>query len=294
MPDILFRSDAPLTADEWTQIDQTVVSVARRLLVGRRFLDIFGPLGAGLQDVDYNVYGPSGEAAISLLGDEDANPIQPLRRTHEHLPMIFKDFVLFWRDLETSRRLGSPLDTGAAAAAASFVAQKEDDFIFNGNESYGFQGLLNAKGAHAVDAGDWMDAGSAFRTIAAAVQTLLADGFYPPYAVIVNPVAYAQLQRVYECSGVLEIQHVRELVQDGVYQTQAIRHQTGVVISLGPQNFDLAIAQDIITAYLGPEGLNHPFRVFETLALRIKRPQAICVLKGPEPDPGKIGGERKG
>lgn len=291
MQDLLYRDDAPLTADEWQEIDQTVVSVARRLLVGRRFLDVFGPLGAGLQDIDYHVFGPLGEAELSLLGDEDAHPIRPLRRTHEHLPMLFKDFVLYWRDLETARRLGIPFDAGSAAAATAFVAQKEDEFIFNGNQSYGFQGLLTAQGAHSVDAGDWLAAGSAFRAVAAAVQTLLNDGFYPPYAVVVNPVAYAQMQRVYECSGVLEIAHIRELVQGGVFQSQAIQDLPGVVLSLGPQNFDLAIGQDIITAYLGPEGMNHPFRVFETLVLRIKRPQAICILNGPAPDPNKIGGE---
>lgn len=291
MQDLLYRGDAPLSAQEWSAIDEVVTNAARRVLVGRRFLDVFGPLGAGLQDIDYNVFGPLDEAKISLLGETDANPIQPLRRVHEHIPMIYKDFVLFWRDLETARRLGVPFDLGSAAAAAVFVAQKEDELIFNGNESYGFQGLLNAKGARAVEAGDWLEAGSAFKSVAAAVQTLIADGFYPPYAVVVNPVAYAQMQRVYANSGVLEIEHVRELVQGGVFQTQAIRNMPGLVLSLGPQNMDLAIAQDIITAYLGPEGLNHPFRVFETLVLRIKRPQAICLLQGPAPDPAKIGGQ---
>jgi uncharacterized linocin/CFP29 family protein len=290
MHDLLYRDDAPLTAEEWAQIDTTVPSVARRLLVGRRFLDIFGPLGAGLQDIDYSVFGPMGEASVSLLGEEEADPIRPLSRVHETIPMINKDFVIYWRDLETSRRLGVPLDTGPAAAAAAFVAQKEDDLIFNGDHDLGLQGYLSAEGAHSIDAGDWVEAGSAFKSVAAAVQALLANGFYPPYAVVVNPVAYAQMQRVYECSGVLEIEHVRELVQGGVYQTQAIRDLPGVVLSLGPQNFDLAIAQDIITAYLGPEGLNHPFRVFETLILCIKRPQSICRLNGPAPDPKKIGG----
>ena len=291
MQDLLYRGDAPLSAQEWSVIDGVVTNAARRMLVGRRFLDVFGPLGAGLQDIDYNVFGPLDEAKISLLGETDVNPIQPLRRVHEHIPMIYKDFVLFWRDLETSRREAVPFDLGSAAAAAVFVAQKEDELIFNGNESYGFQGLLNAKGARTVEAGDWLEAGSAFKTVAAAVQTLLAEGFYPPYAVVVNPVAYAQMQRVYANSGVLEIEHIRELVQGGVFQTQAIRNAPGLVLSLGPQNTDLAIAQDIITAYLGPEGLNHPFRVFETLVLRIKRPQAICLLQGPAPDPAKIGGQ---
>jgi len=268
-----------------------VTGAARRVLVARRFLDLFGPLGAGLQDIDYNVFGPIGAAKISLMGETESDPIQPLRRVHEHVPMLYKDFVLYWRDLETARRQGTPFDLGSAAAAAVFTAQLEDELIFNGNESFGFQGLLTAPGAHTVDAGDWTEAGSAFRAVAAAVQTLLADGFYPPYAVAVNPVAYAQMQRVYECSGVLEIEHVRELVQGGVFQTQAIRDTTGLVLSLGPQNTDLAVAQDIITAYLGPEGMNHPFRVFETLVLRIKRPQAICLLQGPAPDPRKIGGQ---
>ncbi|HEX2948502.1 MAG TPA: family 1 encapsulin nanocompartment shell protein [Armatimonadota bacterium] len=291
MQDLLYRDDAPLTPEEWEQLDNTVTSIARRLLVARRFLDVFGPLGAGVQDIDYHVYGPLGEANISLLGEEDQNPIQPLRRVHEHIPMIYKDFMLYWRDIETARREGTPLDTGSAAAAAAFVAQKEDDLILNGNQSYGFQGFLTAQGAHSIDAGDWVEAGSAFKSITAAVQTLLDDGFFPPYAVVVNPVAYAQMQRVYECSGVLEIEHIRQLVQGGVFQSQAITDSPGVVLSLGPQNFDLAIAQDIITGYLGPVGLNHPFRVFETLVLRIKRPQAICRLNGPTPDPSKIGGE---
>ncbi len=293
MESFLARDDAPLTAEEWGQIDATVTAAARRMLVGRRFLDVFGPLGAGMQDIDYQIYGSLGEAVISLLGEEDANPISPLRRVHEHMPMIYKDFFIFWRDVENARRLGVLIDTGAAAAASVFVAQREDDLIFNGMESYGYQGLLTAKGAHAIETGDWGEAGSTFKAVATAVQTLLADGFYPPYAVVVNPVAYAQMQRVYECSGVLEVQHIRELVQGGVFQTQAIRSIPGLVLALGPQNIDLAIAQDLITAYLGPQGMNHPFRVLETLVLRIKRPQAICLLQGPAPDPSKIGGEVK-
>jgi len=289
MADFLARSEAPLTDEEWGQIDQIVTTVAKRLLVGRRFLDLFGPLGAGLQDLDYNVFHPQGAAMLSLLGNEELSLVQPVRRMHQQLPMIYKDFALFWRDIESAHRLGIALDTGSAAAAAAFVAQKEDDLLFNGDPSFDIAGLLTVDGALAIDTGDWTEAGSAFRAVAAAVQMLMSHGLYAPYAVIVNPVAYAQLQRVYATSGVLEIQHVRELVQDGVYQTQAIRAMPGVVVSLGPQNFDLAIAQDIITGFLGPEGLNLPFRVFETLVLRIKRPEAICLLRGPAPDPAKLG-----
>jgi uncharacterized linocin/CFP29 family protein len=39
------------------------------------------------------------------------------------------------------------------------------------------------------------------------------------------------------------------------------------------------VGQDLITAYLGPEEMGHRFRVLESLALRIKRPGAICTLE---------------
>ena len=52
----------------------------------------------------------------------------------------------------------------------------------------------------------------------------------------------------------------------------------GLVLSLGAFNFDLVIGQDLITAYQGNEGLDHSFRVLETLALRVKRAGAICKL----------------
>jgi uncharacterized linocin/CFP29 family protein len=46
------------------------------------------------------------------------------------------------------------------------------------------------------------------------------------------------------------------------------------------QNFDLAVSQDFKTAYLGAQNMNHPFRVLESVVLRIKRPGSICVIEG--------------
>jgi uncharacterized linocin/CFP29 family protein len=39
--------DAPLTDTEFTQLDKTVIDAARRQLVGRRFIELYGPLGRG-------------------------------------------------------------------------------------------------------------------------------------------------------------------------------------------------------------------------------------------------------
>jgi uncharacterized linocin/CFP29 family protein len=282
MYDFLDRTAAPLRDEDWQQIDTVVVEVARRALVGRRVIPVFGPLGAGTQDVDYDVFTGTDEAVISTLG-ESTDPVRARRRVHEHLPMIFKDFLLYWRDIEASRLMGTPLDLGAAAAAAAFTAQKEDDLIFNGNEELGYPGLTTAEGRHVIPAGDWDVAGNAFLDVVTATRTLLNAGFYGPYAVIVNPKAFSQMQRVYANSGVLEINHIREIATGGVFQTPLLRDKLGLVVSMGIQNFDIAIGQDFITAYLGPEKMNHPFRVFESLVLRIKRPGAIATFETATP-----------
>ncbi len=278
MIDLLARGDAPLTDSEWAAIDNIVVQAATRQLVGRRFISVFGPLGAGLQDVIFDTFSGIEEAAVDMLGRGDENVVQPLDRRHQNLPLIYKDFIVFWRDIESSRRIGLPLDVAAAAAASAFVAQKEDDIIFNGDPALGFQGLLTATGRNKVEAHNWDEAGGAFEDVVAAIQKLVAGGFYGPYAVAVSPRRFAQMHRVYANTGVLEINHIRDVATAGVYQSPAIADY-GVVVSTGVQNLDIAIAQDYVTGYLGPANLNHPFRVMESVALRIKRPGAICTLE---------------
>jgi uncharacterized linocin/CFP29 family protein len=91
---------------------------------------------------------------------------------------------------------------------------------------------------------------------------------------------YAHMHQIHGNSGVLEINHVREICTAGVFQTPVLKKDQGALVSVGIQNFDIALAQDLVTAYMGAEQMNHPFRVFESLVLRLKRPGAICTLEG--------------
>lgn len=278
MNDLLARHEAPLSNTDWELLDDVVVQAASRQLVARRFIQVFGPLGAGIQDIDFDTYGGIDSALIDMLGDMEADPVQTIRRIHEKIPLIYKDFIIYWRDIETSRRLGLPLDAATAAAAASFVAQREDDLIFNGSIDQGFQGLLTADNRNSITAHDWDEAGAAFEDAVTAIQKLVDTGFFGPYAVAVSPRRFAQMHRVYANTGVLEINHIRDVATAGVFQSPSISDY-GLVVSTGIQNLDIAVAQDIITSYLGPANLNHPFRVLESLVLRIKRPGAICTLE---------------
>lgn len=153
--DILDRSSAPLTGEEWRRIDEAVVKTARTMLVGRRLVEVLGPLGPGVYSMPYAIFTGRQPAGIDMIGDREDLAVEANRRGIAHLPILFKDFKIFWRDVEADRHLGIPLDVSTAAVAAADVAVQEDQLIFNGNSDLGLQGLLNAEGRLTVNLGDW-------------------------------------------------------------------------------------------------------------------------------------------
>jgi uncharacterized linocin/CFP29 family protein len=268
MADYLARDEAPLSSEDWEKLDKLVVGSARKRLTGRRFINIFGPLGAGAVVIHKPKIGGIDEDEIAISGRENLS-----------IPMIHKDFRLHWRYIEAANKHGMPLELGPAAVAAAFCAMKEDEMIFNGNEEYGYKGLLNADGRSSVKAQDWKVSGNAFQNVVAAIEKLTSNSFYGPYAMVVSPALYATMHRVYDGTGAMEINMVRELVTDGLFQSPVIKGLEAIVLATGSENMDLVIGQDLITAYLGPDDMDHPFRVFETVLLRIKRPASICAFK---------------
>ncbi|WP_163538695.1 family 1 encapsulin nanocompartment shell protein [Gracilibacillus sp. YIM 98692] len=272
--------DAPLSEREWERLDEVVIENARRNLIGRRFIDIYGPLGQGVQSVINDVFDETGEGQLSFHG-EDLETSNSTKRIHLTIPLLYKDFTLFWRDIEQSRALDIPIDFSQAANAVTQCALLEDDLIFNGSSQFNISGLSNVKGHLSHIRSDWMKSGNAFNDIVEGRNKLLQMGHSGPYALVLSPDLYAILHRVHQGTNVLEIEHVRELVTDGVFQSPVLKGQTGVLISTGRHNLDLAIAEDMDTAYMDSEQMNHLFRIYECIVPRIKRPSAICTLENP-------------
>jgi len=249
MSEFLMRDDAPLTEEEWEQLDSVVEGAARQFLVGRRFIELGGPFGLGAEVVPVG----TGEG-----------------RRQVQLKVIQSDFPLLWQDIAANRRLHIPIELGAAAQAAILCAQAEDGRIF--------EELLSLKGRNTVSLLDWGEVGSPFQNVVDATQALVEDGFFGPYAVGVSPALYNQTQR-YGGGMRLESKLITDVASGGLFQSPVLKAGQGLVASMGKHNLDLAIGQDLITAYMGNEELNHLFRVMETLALRVKRPQAICTFE---------------
>jgi uncharacterized linocin/CFP29 family protein len=281
VPDYLQRDQAPLGPDEWAALDQTVVRTAQSVLVGRRFISLVGPFGPGIEALPNDFLGGGGQGVVDLLGNEEGESLRIERRRFLALPLLYKDFWVHWRDLESSRQLGVPLDVGKAAAAAAATAQAEDRLVFDGEPALDLPGLRTTDGRQTLPMSDWGSMGRAFGDVVEGVRVLTQAGFTGPYALAVSPRLYADLNRIFDDSGVLELEQVEKLARRGVFPTAVLPEPTALLVDSGAQNLDLAVGVDLSTAYLESSNMNHLFRVVESLVLRIRRPGAICTFEPP-------------
>jgi len=277
MSDYLMRANAPLSEEEWAQLDHVVESAAKALLVGRRFITLTGPLGPGTlavpvfrictgEDCDCE------EESCGCGGGECSCSATHVS-SRELIPIeVFEnDFILSWRDVAANRQLGLGLELGPAGAAAAACARAEDEHVFDS--------LLTAQGRNTVALKDWDEPGAALENVVEATEALVSKGFYGPFALVVSPALYAKTQRVSQGMGRTVGKLIGEVAEGGMFRSPILRPTEGLVLSLGAHNLDLVVAQDLTTGYMGNEGLDHLYRVMESLVLRIKRPGAICTFE---------------
>ena len=267
MENILLRDEAPLTAEQWRVVDATLSQVAGRVLVGRRILDLYGPLGFGAYTVPLYTY----EKA-------EGEPVRA--KIARQLPMstLTREFVITVRDLELMND-GQPFDAAPVAATVTQIALAEDRLLFHGNAAEGIEGLLNATGRQTLKLGDWDVEGQALADVSAATAHLISEGFYAPYYVVLHPARMTKLQRVYGKRGILEIELLEKQATGGVFASPMMSQDQVLIVAAQAQHIDLAVGLDMAVGFIETADLEHSFRIMETLALRIKQPGAICTLE---------------
>lgn len=127
---------------------------------------------------------------------------------------------------------------------------------------------------------NWNSMGAAFSDVVEGVRVLTLAGFTGPYALAVSPRLYADLNRIFDATGVLELEQVEKLARRGVYATAVLPEPGALLVDSGAQNMDIAVGLDLSTAYVESSNLNHHLRVMESLVLRIRRPGAIVTFEG--------------
>lgn len=269
----LMRDGAPLTDSQWERLDKAVIGEASKILVGRRFLDV-KVVGVQTQTVHLDKTENVTAASLDFWGRKDSSAIDIGSREFIELMMIYSDFLISWRDVESEQGAG----VQAARDAAVLAAQKEDSLIFHGDEQYGIEGIFTAKGVNELPISDWNEGENAVRDVAKAIEILVDKGNSGDRALIVANDLYTKLHRIQPGTGLMEIDRVRSLAGK-LLKSSRLKPGTACLVYCEPQNMDLVVGQDMITAYMGNEKLDHLFRVMETAVPRIKRPQAIAVFK---------------
>jgi uncharacterized linocin/CFP29 family protein len=266
----------PLTPREWQVLDQTVKIVGNST-IARRIIEATAPLGAGIQTVPDEVLVGITEGYKSILGT-NGSAIKLGDRKSGIVPIIFKDFVIHWRDIEESRLTGQEFSKAKAAAAASSCARAEDKLVLFGHDQLGYSGLMTAEGRNVVEGLEWKHPGDAFRNFTRMITVLSGKGYGGPYATVMHPRIYTNMHRVLTGSSLLEVAHVRALLTSGVFRSELLLPNTGLVIATGKQHFELVISVDTSAAFLGAKRMNLPFRVFKAIYLRIRQSNAICTF----------------
>jgi uncharacterized linocin/CFP29 family protein len=258
----LAREDAPFGSEVWDKLDEVMKTAAKSQLVGRRLLDVEGPYGLGLKAVPLPDPEMEDDSGITLGG------VLPLA-------WIEKVFTLGVRDLAAYERDKVVLSTSRVAEAAVEAARLEDELIFHG--AGGMDGLMTVEGANQVNLSGWEEVGTAADEIIGAITTLDEAGFHGPYALALAPGRYNALFRLYGQQNRSELEHIRMMVTDGIYKAP-ILNDGGVLVATGRLSATIVLGQDMTVGFIGPVGPRIEMTISESLTLRIRRPNAICVL----------------
>ncbi len=270
--DFLFRDGSPLSGELWNKIDEAVVKTASRLLIGRRFINLYGPLGADVLSVQVDNLSKRGEM------QEDGALLKTGYRVYQELPLLYSDATLYWRDLENSLNKGLPVDLSSVAEAAAQCAKKEDELIFFGSKALGYDGLFTVEGSTHLKRSDWKTGENPFSDVAKGVETLTEKGIWGKLSLVLSPDLYTQLQRIQPGTGKMEIDRVSALVDGNIFRTPVLGANKSILVSADTQYMDLALGQDLTAAYLETKDLNHVLRILETALLRVKRSDAIVIF----------------
>ena len=129
------QNAATLRKDDWIQLDEAIIRVAKPRLkaVGdlrARGLTFTIANGMGTTVLQTENISDIDPAIVSMDGLREGKPDRPeFDITNLPLPIIHKDFHFSLRQLQASRNGGSPLDTSTAELAARRVAEEAEKML---------------------------------------------------------------------------------------------------------------------------------------------------------------------
>jgi len=243
------RTNDTLRKDEWKDMDKAVLKVAQERLVGVADLKSRGLTfgisnGMGKTVLEYEDVSDIEAAEVSMDGvtaGKNDRVVYDIK--YLPLPIIHKDFQITVRVLNASRTTGESLDFTMAELSSRQVAEKAEEILFQGLNTYTFgggavYGYVDQPNRNIGSlTANWDDSASSGETILndvrAMKQAAIDAKHYGPYMLYV-PTNYETTldddfkansdktirQRILEISGIVDIRVADKLASDNVLLVQ--------------------------------------------------------------------------
>ena len=226
----------------------------------------------------HTVLGPAATTAPFVIAVNEGGTVRAEGIRHPLLEEVSVKFSIDARSAEWAKASGAEPDISVPAKAGAQLATLEEELVLKGSKEAGFDGLLTSGNVSTIPMSDWGQAGSAVNDVAKAVAKSVEGGGSGPFILALNPALYASLVAVHERTGVTELRRVEALVGK-VIPIPTLPPNTAVLLPAKKEVVDVAYAVRGNIEYIGPENGSHLFRGRSLLALRLKNPSAVVLIK---------------
>jgi uncharacterized linocin/CFP29 family protein len=312
------RTNDVLRKEEWQQLDETLVGVARQRLIGisdlvsRGLSFNLGGLGVVLSQ--YEQLGDMTAANVDFSGvTEGEKDSVTFTLVSVPVPIFHKDFSINIRRLEASRgpnSIGAPIDRTQIETAAQKVTEQMEEVLFNGmNSTVGALGTAPG-GSVQTGAGNVTSNNLYGYTTHPSINTQAGSSWGTatnPQTDVINVIGVLEGARYFGGQYVLyaptaQYNKLRNFLTDGsgdqifdrlrriqgiedVRPGDRLTSGTGVMVTMRRDVVDLAIGQDLtVVEWETKGGLMLHFKVMAALAPRVKSDAAagsgICTVTG--------------
>lgn len=266
--DWLKRGAAPLQDASWEAIDAEAARLFRSRLVGRRVVDVTGPLG--WQKAAINL------GHLDVLHEEDDGERRKVRtglRSVLPLTELRASFNLDVWSLDDVARGASDPDIDPLVETALAVAEFEDLAIFQGYASGGIGGILGECANDPVELGK--DPSGFPERIARAVLDLVDAGIGGPYALVLGREPFAGLEALGR--GYPPRREVEKQLGGPVLYSPVV--EGGVLLSMRGGDFELTLGSDLAIGYEAHDAKTVRLFITESFTFRVLEPKAAIPLR---------------
>jgi uncharacterized linocin/CFP29 family protein len=281
---LLVANATSLRHDDQMLYDTALVTIARKrlkmtqLLKSKGLVKNLGGLGVVL-----SMYEQSGDMAganISMDGRTSANQDSlTFAEVGVPIPIVHKEFAQGARQLASSRRGGTPLDTTKIEISTRIVADEFETMIYNGapsinvagNTVYGLTTAPNRNTGSITSA--WATPANVYTDVKAMLAALFNDNMYGPYILTVPKNYWINLSDDYSANkgDNTILDRIKQLPDiEDVVCGDYLANSNVVMFQATSETIDIAMGQDISNIPWQTSVMETEYKVFMAGAPRIK------------------------